>query len=318
MQAQGRLAVYGAGLVVAFGGAYGLAGVAVPDSAVTAWAEGSGMGTHDGGHGGAGQDTGPDAGAEALNGLSASADGFLLSPVEAPAAADEDGELSFRILDGAGEPVTEYTTAHEKDLHLIAVRTDGAGFQHVHPELDPGTGTWSAPWSWDEAGTYRVYADFTPAGEGAEGVTLTRTVEVGGDFTPVESEVQATDEVDGFTVSLDGGLTAGSPSELTATVERDGEPVTALEPYLGAYGHLVALREGDLAYLHVHAEGGEPKAGEVSGPEVGFSAEAPTAGRYLLYLDFQVDGEVHTAEFVLDADRGDGSEAEGDAHAGGH
>ena len=30
-------------------------------------------------------------------------------------------------------------------------------------------------------------------------------------------------------------------------------------------------------------------------------AEAPTAGRYLLYLDFQVDGQVHTATFATTA-----------------
>jgi len=32
-----------------------------------------------------------------------------------------------------------------------------------------------------------------------------------------------------------------------------------------------------------------------------FEATAPTAGRYLLYLDFQVDGRVHTAPFVIAA-----------------
>ncbi|MDK8252667.1 hypothetical protein QP834_16880, partial [Enterococcus faecalis] len=83
--------------------------------------------------------------------------------------------------------------------------------------------------------------------------TLTRAIEVAGDFTPLETEAQTTDEVDGYTVSLNGDLTAGTSSELTISVERDGQPVTTLEPYLGAFGHLVALREGDLAYLHVHA-----------------------------------------------------------------
>jgi hypothetical protein len=87
---------------------------------------------------------------------------------------------------------------------------------------------------------------------------------------------------------------------LTATVTKDGEPVTTLEPYLGAYGHLVALRDGDLAYLHVHPEGDEPQPGSTSGPDVEFMTEAPTPGRYLLYLDFKVDGEVRTASFVLD------------------
>src|SRR5699024_11235811 len=51
---------------------------------------------------------------------------------------------------------------------------------------------------------------------------------------------------------VEGDLTAGEASQLTMTVTRDGEPVTELEPYLGAFGHLVALRDGDLAYLHVH------------------------------------------------------------------
>ena len=85
---------------------------------------------------------------------------------------------------------------------------------------------------------------------------------------------------------------------LTFTVTRDGAPVTTLQPYLGAAGHLVALRVGDLAYLHVHPM--DDPTGK-SGPEVAFMAEAPTAGRYLLYLDFQVDGRVHTATFTTTA-----------------
>ena len=46
--------------------------------------------------------------------------------------------------------------------------------------------------------------------------------------------------------------------------------MTDLQPYLGAYGHLVALRDGDLAYLHVHpGEHGDGRA------RVGFDAEVP-------------------------------------------
>jgi len=77
--------------------------------------------------------------------------------------------------------------------------------------------------------------------------------------------------------------------------------VTTLQPYLGAAGHLVALRSGDLAYLHVHPMGERPAAS--SGPDIAFLAQAPSAGRYLLYLDFQVDGQVHTAAFTVTAGR---------------
>lgn len=245
----------------------------------------------------------------APNGLSIEAGGFVLSPVEAPASVGTEGRLSFTIQSAAGEPVTEFAEEHEKELHLIIVRTDGSGFRHVHPALDSSTGTWSLPWTWDAAGTYRVFADFTPATEGAEGITLTRSVEVAGDVAPVTADVQRTIDVDGFTVRLEGDLTAGASSELVVSVERAGDPVTTLEPYLGAFGHLVALRDGDLAYLHVHAAGDEPEAGDLAGPEVGFAAEAPTAGRYFLYFDFQVDGTVHTAAFVIDAGRVSGEES---------
>ncbi|MEV5447693.1 hypothetical protein AB0N23_35035, partial [Streptomyces sp. NPDC052644] len=71
-----------------------------------------------------------------------------------------------------------------------------------------------------------------------------------------------------------------------------GRPA-ALERYLGAYGHLVALRDGDLGYLHVH-----PGPGPAT-DTVTFWLTAPGPGSYRIYLDFQVAGVVRTAEFTL-------------------
>jgi hypothetical protein len=297
MNAAGRLSLYAAGVAVAFAGALALSAAVIPDSVAAGWNEGNMMDDHRS----MGADKEPNAGLPAaLPGLSLSAGGYVLAPVMAPATVGESGELSFQILSKEGSPLTEFATAHEKDLHLIVVRSDGDQFRHVHPAFEESTGTWSLPWQWDEAGTYRVYADFSP-GDTAEGVTLTRTVEVAGSYAPVAADVSREVHVDDYTVSIEGDLVAGSPSDLTVWITRAGEPVTALEPYLGAFGHLVALREGDLAYLHVHAEGDEPRPGETAGPEITFMAEAPTTGRYLLYLDFQIDGQVRTAPFVLDA-----------------
>lgn len=313
MNAGARLALYGAGLLVAFGGAYGLARVAVPESVVAAWAEGSGTMEDHGEHGASAPDgRSAPVQAEGARGLSLSEGGYALSPVEAPRAVGEAGELSFRIDDATGEPLTEYATTHERRMHLIVVRSDGSDFRHAHAELDAGTGTWSLPWTWSEAGTYRVYADFAPA-NGAP-LTLSRTVDVAGDFSPATPEPSRTAEVDGYIVRLRGELVAGSASELTLSVERNGRPVTALQPYLGAFGHLVALRQGDLAFLHVHPEGEEPGEGDLGGPRIAFAAEAPTAGRYLLYLDFRVDGRVRTAAFVLDARSGGVDASSGAGH----
>ncbi|WP_202805071.1 heavy-metal-associated domain-containing protein [Arthrobacter sp. TB 26] len=238
--------------------------------------------------------------AASVKGLSMEQDGFILADVSSPGAAGQEGTLSFTISDAGGKPVTDFETSHDKKLHLIVVRTDGTQFRHVHPTMD-AHGVWSLPWKWNAAGSYRVYADIVPAATG-QNITLTRTVQAAGEFTPAApAPVSATDTVDGYTVDLTGTLSASEHAMLKVTVSRDGKPVTTLQPYLGSYGHLVALREGDLAYLHVHPEGAEPLPGVVSGPDVEFMTEAPTPGRYLLYLDFQVDGQVHTAEFVLNA-----------------
>lgn len=316
MNAGARLAIYGLGLVVAFGGAFGVAAAVVPGSVVDEWEKGSDMKGHQE-HGSASAETTPDAGAS-LKGLTLGSGGYVLSAVEAPSTVGEAGALSFQIQTADGKPVVEYTTEHDKDLHLIVTRSDGSQFRHVHPELDHSSGTWSLPWQWAEPGSYRVFADFTTADAEPAALTLTRTVEVSGDYLAVSAQPSRVDQVAGYTVSLDGEMVAGSPSELTITLDRDGEPVTTLEPYLGAFGHLVALRQGDLAFLHVHADGDAPQAGQTAGPAIVFFAEAPTAGRYLLYLDFQVNGEVHTAEFVLDAAHSGTAQGEDAPHPDGH
>lgn len=317
MNAPQRLGLYGGGLAVLFVASFAVAGAVVPEASVVAWSAAAGAGGADdmemtGGdaaHGDAGGESGAEPGAHGsgsagpapVRGLSLEQDGLLLSPVTVPDEVGERGTLSFSITSADGAAVTEFATEHDKELHLVVVRSDGERFRHVHPTMS-ADGVWSMPWTWDEAGTYRVLADFVPEATG-ENLTLGRTVDVAGelDARPATA-VSASDTTGGYTATLTGDLSASGESTLTATVTRDGEPVTDLEPYLGAFGHLVALRAGDLAYLHVHPEGDESEPGAVSGPDVTLMTEAPTPGRFLLYLDFKVDGDVHTARFVLDTE----------------
>ena len=193
--------------------------------------------------------------------------------------------------------MTRYTRSHDKDLHLIVVRRDLSGFQHVHPALG-ADGTWTIPLAVPAAGEYRAFADFQPAGH-PQGMTLGVDVAAPGDYQPVPLPAPTrTATVDGYTVRLDGDLTAGTDSKLTLSISNDGQPVTDLQPYLGAYGHLVALRDGDLAYLHVHPDGAPGDGRTPAGPQISFYADVPTTGTYRLYLDFQHAGQVRTAEFT--------------------
>ena len=233
-------------------------------------------------------------------GLSSTEDGYTLRLAQTRLDAGTQVPLRFQITDAAGTPVARYVDNHEKQLHLIVVRRDMTGFQHVHPTIDAG-GTWSVPVNLSP-GDHRVFADFIP--EGGKNLTLGADVHVAGRYDPQPLPAPATTAtVDGFTVKLSGSPTASEPSMLTFSVTRNGKPVTDLQPYLGAYGHLVAVRASDLAYLHVHPMG-EPGDGVTpAGPEVGFHTTFPSDGDYRLFLDFKHDNVVRTAEFTVSVDR---------------
>lgn len=283
MKTAAKVGLYGLGLAVAFSGALGAGRLAGPgagagaDAKAPAAAHGA-----EGGH----EESGETA-AHLPGGLQVTEDGYRLAPETTGVTANTPTEYRFRILGPGGTPVTTYTPTHEKDLHLIVVRRDLSGFRHVHPTR-AADGLWSIPLTLEDPGQYRVFADFQPEGRD-EGLTLGVDLPVAGNYAARPLPAPAnTAEVDGYTVELRGTLEPGRSSKLTLTVTRAGQPVTDLQPYLGALGHLVALRDGDLAYLHVHPD-------EKS---LTFHAEVPSAGTFRLYLDFQHAGKVHTAEFT--------------------
>ncbi|WP_308201502.1 hypothetical protein [Sphaerisporangium perillae] len=230
-----------------------------------------------------------------------SADGYTLTPLTTTIKPDTPTDFRFTLTGPNNKPVTDYQVQHDKKLHFIVVSRDLNSFQHLHP-VETGGGVWSVKLTLPAAGAYRAFADFAPAG--GDGLTLGTDLLVAGDYAPEPlPPTSRTANVDGYTVTLDGDLIPGKASKVTLTVSKDGHPVTDLQPYLGAYGHLVALRARDLAYLHVHPDG-EPGDGTTrSGPEIVFYTEVPSTGNYRLFLDFQHEGEVRTAGFTLSADQ---------------
>ncbi|MGH3648321.1 MAG: hypothetical protein ACRDTM_14245 [Micromonosporaceae bacterium] len=281
-----------------FGATYGLGRVvgpvaeAAPEHAANA---DPGAGGHEGGHEGDATGNASDpADAHLPGGLQVSDRGYTMRPMTA-----STDEFAFQITGPDGHPVKKYDVEHDKQMHLIVVRRDLSGFRHVHPELS-ADGTWRVDSPLGEPGSWRAYADFKPTG--GEALTLGVDVDVAGKYAPKALPAPArTATVDGYTVSLVGSLEPGRTSKLTLSVSRDGKPVTDLQPYLAAYGHLVALRQGDLAYLHVHPDG-EPGDGTTeAGPAITFYAEVPSVGSYRLYLDFRHGGKVRTAEFTIEA-----------------
>jgi hypothetical protein len=291
-----KLAGFALGLAAVFGAALGLGAVIGPDaaSAEAPPAHGDEPGGHgeDAGH----AEAAPEAAQPA--GLQVTEDGYTLDLLSDAVAGGTATPVSFRVLDANGSPVTGFDVAHDEDLHLVAVRRDLAGFQHVHPSLG-ADGVWTA--SLDlSAGSWRLFADFVPSADG-ENHILGADLAVAGSFAPAPLPApSATAEVDGYTVVLTGTLEAGAETELQLSVSRAGVPVTDLQPYLGAYGHLVVLRTGDLGYLHVHPLGEPGDPAVAPGPHVEFATTAPSPGTYRLYLDFKHGDVVRTAAFTVE------------------
>jgi hypothetical protein len=219
-----------------------------------------------------------------VGGLSASAGGYSLVVVG-------DSPFAFRITGPDGKPVTRFAVVHDKPLHLIVVRHDLSGFQHVHPSMS-ADGTWRYPLALPGPGPYRAYADFT-ALDTRQAVVLGTDLGVGPSAAVPLPPPSTVDGVDGLTVSYAGSLAVGVAEPLLFRVTRGGTPV-AVQPYLGAYGHLTMLRRNDLGYLHSH-----PEPGLVDGAAK-FWVAAPSTGTFRMFLDFQVDGVVRTAAFTVE------------------
>jgi len=292
VNAGARLAGFGVGLVALFAAGLGV-GAAVGDGP---------------GSGSSGSEE------ENVSGLESSRGGYSFVPETNGLEPGQPGDFRFRITGPDGQVVQAYRPQHERELHLIVAGRDLNWFAHIHPLRD-AEGVWSVPLTLPGPGPFRAFADFAVVDGDAYtlGIDLTAPGPYQARPLPAPSPVSS---IDGYRVSLTGAPTRPGDAEIGLTVTLDGRPVTDLDPYLGAYGHVVALREGDLAYLHVHPEGVPGDGATAAGPEVRFDMHLPVAAEYRLFFDFQHRGVVRTADFTVPV-TGDGKPS-GDTHGPTH
>lgn len=233
------------------------------------------------------------------NGLLASDGGFTLHPLTAEVAASRSSRYQFQITEDDGKVLTAYKVEQTKMLHFYLIRSDLTGFQHLHPTL-AADGTWSVEVRPPTAGAYRVFTQFAAASPStAAKVVLSTPLTVRGASSPLEPLPPATTSTsaDGYTLSVLGSPKAGVAGPLTIDVTKNGAPVKDLQSYLGTYVHLTAFHEGDLGFAHLHPI--DAANSGLGGPTLHFDAELAEKGRYRLFIQFQADGALRTAQMTL-------------------
>ncbi|OLT12816.1 hypothetical protein BJF78_23410 [Pseudonocardia sp. CNS-139] len=232
------------------------------------------------------------------SGLVSTAAGYALVP-RSPTAfrAGVPGELAFIVTGTGGRAVTAFEPRDERLLGLVVARRDGAGYQRLDPQLGPD-GVWRAPLTLP-GGVHRAYAEFVPAG--GPPLVLGLDLFAGGALDPGVFPLSPVAHVGDYVVRVDADLAPGRRSEVFVTIDRGRLPVADLEPYMGARGHLVAVRQSDLARLPTVAlpPSTTPGAGHRSGPGLLFTVDVPAAGRHRLFVEFVHRGVLHTAEFAV-------------------
>ncbi len=188
---------------------------------------------------------------------------------------------------------------HEKPLHLIAVSEDLSWFHHIHPE-QRADDSYAVVETFPNAGKYFLYADYKPAG--SPGLVNKIEINVKGvqTATPPAEETKWVSVTDGYVVILMNAkdLKTGD-THLGFSISKDGKPLTsaALENYLGAIAHVVMISKADKSFLHIHP--GTNDKFLIDG-EAGISKP----GIYRIWVQFQTQGKIHTADFTVNIAQG--------------
>jgi hypothetical protein len=224
--------------------------------------------------------------------------------------AGEPVRLSLTFRDAKGRPIRFLEKVHERPVHLIAVSSDLSVFDHTHPEPSPD-GSLTVAHSFPRAGTYWLYADYNAPGEGPSIARLSLSVTGG----PAHRQTNAPPDIH-VTMNAPNVIKSGADIPLSFTLANtaNGQPVADLEPWLGAWAHIIAIGADGANFIHAHpldnptaAEPAQPHTHTpvIAGPSpsviqtlTGFNAP----GRYKLWLQFQREGKVVTVPFDLNVE----------------
>jgi hypothetical protein len=226
--------------------------------------------------------------------------------------------VRFRLeaTDRRGERIRAFESVHERPIHLLVASADLAEFDHIHPQL-AADDSYQVEYTFAHGGRYRMWADYSLPGEAPHVDTFDVTVE--GRPRPVEKLTPSTctRKAGTLEVTLEARQPLRAGEDIPITLKLSGG-TARLEPYLGAWAHVVVVSEDLRSFTHAHPVDGAPVMNAththvMPGPPpdaVRIVTSFPRAGRYKLWAQFQQSGGVLTLPFVLEVGERRGARAE--------
>lgn len=201
----------------------------------------------------------------------------------------------------SGKPIEpeDLLVAHTRKLHLLLVDPTLADYQHLHPEPGSQRGEWALTWTPRLSGTYRVFADFTPAAT-ARGLYASAEAEVakGQGSAPTSTQEEARKPYIFALTPAVTPLKAGQPADLKFTIIRRDSGAVPMQPVMGAFAHLVAFDEARSGFAHLHPmETDLLQQPNATRPELNFKITIPQPGRYVIWAQVNLGGQELFAPF---------------------
>jgi hypothetical protein len=184
---------------------------------------------------------------------------------------------------------------HERKIHLMIVSEDLSWFHHIHPE-EQTDGSYAISETFPKGGKYLLFADFKPSG--ADQTLNKQEIEVQGIPFANDKEVSNKwiSKVGGYTVTLENGndFETRGMQPLEISIGKNGKKLQEndLQQYLGSSAHIVMIGKIGNKFLHIHPS---------SNSRFPIYAEAniQEGGTYRMWVQFKINGQVHTADFTV-------------------
>ena len=205
--------------------------------------------------------------------------------------------FSFAIHDPWKDlPVTKFQLVHERLFHMFVVGPDLEFFLHDHPVFAPDGQFHYDNLVLPKPGMYRVLGDFYP--DAATPQLIAATVILPGQAPPAVSFTKDYAPKDARNLNVQISTVPEQPiAGVNTQVHFKLTPGEGLEPYLGAWGHMLVASDDLIDMLHQHpfiANGG---------PEIQFNVVFPRPDHhYRVWVQFQRNGVVNTARFDVKAE----------------